>query len=126
VESLDIETVRGDDDYFLAVVYEPDTTTIGSYSVRDITNDTMYFAVKSSEEDDSANYEFEKSSSTVTEIEKTDPTNGKYKVYWNASDTVGLNIDDYFYAVEILDTNSKRKTIAKGIFKILPDIYRGT
>jgi hypothetical protein len=125
MQSLDIETVRGDDDYFLAVVYEPDSTTIGSYSVRDITSDTIYFAVKDTEDDDSTSYEFDKDSGTVTEIEIVDAENGKYKVYWDSGDTSGLNITDYFYAVELVDGNSKRKTIQKGIFKVTSDVYRG-
>jgi hypothetical protein len=121
--SKGVETHRGDDDYFKAVIYEPGTG--GLYTTRDITNDTIYFAVRENEGDTSTNYEFSKSSSTVTEIEKTDPENGEYKVYWDASDSVNLEIKDYFYAVEIVDSNSKRHTVLTGIFKILVDTYRG-
>jgi hypothetical protein len=122
--SVNIETHRGDDDYFKAVVYEPDSTDTGAWSVRDITNDTMFFAVREDEEGTSTNYVFSKSSANSDEIEKTDPTNGEYKVYWDAADTSSLEIKDYFYAVEIIDSDSKRHTILTGIFKILPDIIR--
>lgn len=121
--SKEIETHRGDDDYFTAVIYEPGTG--GLYTTRDITNDTIYFAVRENEDDTSTNYEFSKDSGTVTEIEKTSPTAGEYKVYWDASDTVNLEIKDYFYAVEIVDSNSKRHTVLQGIFRILSDTFRG-
>lgn len=102
-------------------VYKRDDKTYTLYfrdstgAVVDITGDTIYFTVKTSETDTDAAALIRKN---VTS--HTDPTNGETEIALSNTDTA-ITAGEYYFDIQRKHT-TKITTLVKGTFKVIQDI----
>lgn len=106
---------RGDSKVYRYTVRDTSGTVV-DISLYDVT-----FSVKKRYTDTS--YTFQKTTTPVSGIVKTDAVNGVFEVTLSPSDTNSKATGDYVYDVQLNDTTHKY-TIDDGTFRIVPDVTR--
>jgi len=113
----DFEIFRGDDKTLEVVVKDQDGNVV------DITGSSIRCTVKEHETDPDTEAKISKSSDTPSEITLTDPTQGKFEVYFVPTDTDNL-LGDYVYDIQIETSAGKKYTVLKGFFKVKMDVTK--